>query len=475
MSSSLKILGRDLDSPAAFRMVKRGELRKLFSKVYTTDLESDPEALVMTFRYELLSFFCKGCVFSHRTAFKMHSGERTIFLSGPKARTFTWPGLTVKVLAGPGNHDNDMSFKGLYISSPARALLENLQVSKTINGINKCISREEIETELDGDLDAKGEDYLKKIKGEAGQIAKTFGWESEYSRLSNLIGALLQTRDAVFLKSKKAKARAMGLPYDESRVRLFQSLFDYLRSNRLPYIRSQADPENVFSFMEAYFSNYIEGTTFNIDEAESIVFDKLVIPNREDDSHDIIGTFNIVSNADEMSIIPESFDQLINILQRRHKVLMSSRPTKLPGEFKVKPNQAGNTKFVAPGLVDGTLRQGFEFYEGLPYGFARAAYMMFLISEVHPFADGNGRIARIMMNAELEREGEQKIIIWNSYRGDYLRNLKGLTRNGQCEGYVKMLGFAQEFSGKIPLSSTSDAEVHLVSNKAFDEDEDYAL
>jgi fido (protein-threonine AMPylation protein) len=35
--------------------------------------------------------------------------------------------------------------------------------------------------------------------------------------------------------------------------------------------------------------------------------------------------------------------------------------------------------------------------------------MMFLISEVHPFADGNGRIARIMMNAELVAAGEERI------------------------------------------------------------------
>ena len=32
--------------------------------------------------------------------------------------------------------------------------------------------------------------------------------------------------------------------------------------------------------------------------------------------------------------------------------------------------------------------------------------MMFLVSEVHPFADGNGRAARIMMNAELVAAGE---------------------------------------------------------------------
>ena len=32
---------------------------------------------------------------------------------------------------------------------------------------------------------------------------------------------------------------------------------------------------------------------------------------------------------------------------------------------------------------------------------ARVIYMMFLVSEVYPYDDGNGRIARIMMNAEL--------------------------------------------------------------------------
>ncbi|GAI76162.1 unnamed protein product, partial [marine sediment metagenome] len=30
--------------------------------------------------------------------------------------------------------------------------------------------------------------------------------------------------------------------------------------------------------------------------------------------------------------------------------------------------------------------------------------IMFVISEIHPFLDGNGRIARVMMNAELVKE-----------------------------------------------------------------------
>ena len=34
--------------------------------------------------------------------------------------------------------------------------------------------------------------------------------------------------------------------------------------------------------------------------------------------------------------------------------------------------------------------------------------MMFLVAEVHPFADGNGRVARVMMNAELIAGGQQR-------------------------------------------------------------------
>lgn len=51
---------------------------------------------------------------------------------------------------------------------------------------------------------------------------------------------------------------------------------------------------------------------------------------------------------------------------------------------------------------------------------ARAIYMMFLVTEVHPFDDGNGRIARIMMNAELVNGGSSKIIIPTVYREDYM-------------------------------------------------------
>jgi len=61
-------------------------------------------------------------------------------------------------------------------------------------------------------------------------------------------------------------------------------------------------------------------------------------------------------------------------------------------------------------LVRGTLARGYEFMQGLPEPFQRAVYIIVLVSEVHPFVDGNGRLARIMMNAELVAGKQERII-----------------------------------------------------------------
>ena len=53
---------------------------------------------------------------------------------------------------------------------------------------------------------------------------------------------------------------------------------------------------------------------------------------------------------------------------------------------------------------------------------------MFTISEIHPFLDGNGRMARVMMNAELVKEDQAKILIPTVYRDDFILALRKMTR-----------------------------------------------
>jgi Fic family protein len=193
------------------------------------------------------------------------------------------------------------------------------------------------------------------------------------------------------------------------------------------------------------------------------------MPARNEDSHDILGTYHIVSGKKEMATCPSEANDFLDIMRRRHEVLLQSRISKKPGEFKDKNNRAGNTEFVDKQLVVETLKKGFEWYSLLQEPFAKAVYMMFLVSEVHPFPDGNGRIARVMMNAELSTKGLTKIIIPIVYREDYMGALRKLTRQRVADAYVKMLLRAHEFSSTLIGNSIDEMEKHLIECDAFKE------
>ncbi|MCK4747108.1 MAG: Fic family protein, partial [Bacteroidales bacterium] len=162
-----------------------------------------------------------------------------------------------------------------------------------------------------------------------------------------------------------------------------------------------------------------------------------------------------------------SADELFSVVQYRHRVLMSARIDQKPWMFKDRNNVSGRTSFVDMNRVKGTLIRGFDLCRALRLPFSRAAFMMFMISEVHPFLDGNGRIARIMMNAELVAEGQSKIIIPTVYRDDYLGALRKLTRQSQSEPYIRLMLRAFDFSETVEGDQMEEMRQHLESCNAF--------
>ena len=224
------------------------------------------------------------------------------------------------------------------------------------------------------------------------------------------------------------------------------------------------------AFWEAYFSNYIEGTTFTVEEAKSIVLDGAVVANRTEDSHDILGTYAIVADS-EMRRTAEDPDEFFGLLQARHATLMGGRPA-MAGALKTLPNQVGMTLFVDPALVEGTLREGWRRLAELDTAWERAVYTMFLVSEVHPFTDGNGRIARVMMTAELVAGRQSKIIVPTGFRSDYLSALRRLSRDDDPSVYIKALRFLHDYTAQIDWTTHASAEADLRSTGAFEETDD---
>jgi hypothetical protein len=140
---------------------------------------------------------------------------------------------------------------------------------------------------------------------------------------------------------------------------------------------------------------------------------------------------------------------------------MEQRPEAYPGQFKLEPNRAGNTWFVEPQLVRGTLIEGSSLARSVPEGLPRAIYYAFLVSEVHPFADGNGRISRLLMNAELSRLGEARIIIPTLFQEEYVDCQRQLSRQNDPIGLIHVLALTQRWTAGFEYSDV-DALIESV-------------
>ncbi|MEO5889158.1 MAG: Fic family protein [Ferruginibacter sp.] len=453
---------------------KEKKLRKIAPRIYSGNLTDNADAIIRRNLFTILGTLYPGAILSHRSAleFKPTSAGH-IFLTYTYTKKISLPGITIRFMEGPGPIEDDNRLSGeLYVSQQERALLENMQVSRYPGSESKILSLPEIEERLEAIIRVKGETGLNAVRDKAKEIAEYLGMQKEYEKLNKLIGALLNTKSSKILSSPLAMARAFGNPYDPARLPLFEKLFIQLKQQvfkNVPERNTTAQSFKNVAFFEAYFSNYIEGTEFELADAKKIIETNTPMPDRDEDSHDILGTYHLVSNKTEMNIIPGNPEELLAILLYRHKILLSARTSKKPGELKDKNNRAGETHFVDHKLVKGTLIKGFDFYQALTDPFARAAYMMFLISEVHPFLDGNGRTARVMMNAELVKQGQSKIIIPTVYRDDYMGTLRLLTRSQDPSAYIRMLLRAQEFSATIVGDDMDEMQKHLEASNAFKE------
>jgi len=457
------------------QLVKEGKLRLLIPKVYTSDFTDSDENIVRRNLWSLLGHLYPKAVISHRSALEFRASPLgNVYLTFSYRRVLRWPGVTIRLAKGPGPlTDDSPMYDGLFASSLERSCLENLTAGRTVEGEKRTLEKQAVEDKIAELLRSKGREALNAFRDRARVIAKECGWGKSFKSLNGIVSSLLATKPVGGLSSPEAIALALGTPYDNNRVQLFEKLVGELRHGTLQVREEKTitpDSFRLFAFFESFFSNYIEGTTFPLEDAREIIESGRPQKARPADSHDILGTYAICSDAKEMSRLPADGEDFLDILRRRHGVLMRGRPDMIPGGFKVRANRAGNSVFVDPKLVPATLMKGFELFPLLPSPLARALYMMFLVSEVHPFEDGNGRVARLMMNAELTAAGQAKIIIPTVYRDDYLLNLRRLTRKHDPRPYIRMMDRAHAFSHWLEPSTYHELKIQLEESYAFVEE-----
>lgn len=470
---SLLIYG-ELDS-AAIRTVQRrlkaGELQRIAPGLVSSMAPEAWPSLIARERIRVLASLFPGAIVGFRSAFFGGTPQDgVIHLNYSYNRATNLPGLKVVLIKGSPNLSGDAHMMGrnLFFPSLPRLLLENLAPSR--GTLPKAVGRLAVEERLLSICDARGEDALSRLREEAKELAQPLALESEFFVLDEIVGSILGTRESR-LQSATGKARTAAIPYDAERLALLEKLAARLRDTPLIQPVSVTSTEAAranFAFLESYFSNFIEGTEFDVQDARAFVLDGKAIEVRPKDSHDVLGVFRQAIDRGWSNQTLAVGEGVLMQLRTRHADQMRERPEVGPGEFKVKSNRAGNTEFVDPKLVRGTLVEGSQLLPSVPEGTARALLAMFLISEVHPFADGNGRLARLVMNAELSVMNSCRIIVPTLFREEYLDCLRVLTRDGNPEPFLTAMQKIHHWSSAFSYENLDDVIATMKACNAFE-------
>jgi Fic family protein len=451
------VFAEDLPDSTIHDRVARGDLARLARGIYTTDVGTEPADVVRRAWREIVGRRFPGAVVTDRSAKWAQPHDGYLFIASQRDAALELPGLTVVSRRAAGPAEGDIAIgAGVHMASRPRALLDNTRPTRG-RGERPAATmrRAELADWIDHLCAVDGPQAVRAYRDAAERLTDVLDASPERVKsLNELVGAALGTRPSTS-SSAALRARSAGVPFDQSRVTRLELLSGYLRNvlTTHPALPADGDRRATLPFWEAYFSNFIEGTEFTPDEAERIVFEGDVPAARLADAHDILGTYQLVSDDAALRHGTASAAEFVDLLREWHGVILGGRPDKRPGQLKRSPNQAGATTFVPPDLVEGTLRRGYEILETLTTPTQRGTFVAFLVAEVHPFDDGNGRLARAVMNAEYVAGGEQRAVIPTISRNDYLRALRRLSRQDQPDLFVTYLDRIRRWTARMDWSA----------------------
>ena len=127
-----------------------------------------------------------------------------------------------------------------------------------------------------------------------------------------------------------------------------------------------------------------------------------------------------------------------------------------PGKYKSKPNHVITVdgeihKYCEPLKVPDEMEKLIDFINNSklhPVELAARVHHRFVA--IHPFADGNGRVARLLMNLIFMKEGFVPVIIKNEDREEYYKALMEADK-GNFDVFLSLIAGEEERSLKIML------------------------
>ena len=224
-----------------------------------------------------------------------------------------------------------------------------------------------------------------------------------------------------------------------------------------------------------YHSNAVEGNSLTLGETRSLILHGLTARGKPMRDHlDIQGHDDAVK-AIERAVKEEQ--QLTEVFIRNlHRVLLKEpyqneaigpdgrRTTRLitPGEYKTTPNNVrtstGETyHFTPPEQVKPAMSDLIDWYRNREaageHPVITAAAVHYRFVRIHPFDDGNGRMARLLMNLLLIRHGYTVAIVQSGQRARYLQELERADRTEDLAQFIDYVASCCEYALNLYLQA----------------------
>ncbi len=177
--------------------------------------------------------------------------------------------------------------------------------------------------------------------------------------------------------------------------------------------------------LHTYHSNAIEGNTLTLSETQLVLEEGITIGGKTLREH--LEATNNARAFDLMENITKKKKTIDHItIQEIHEAVMSgiieesgkyrTKNVRITGATKTPPDW---TKVV--GLMDNLIE---ETAESKKHHVETAALLHYMFVEIHPFVDGNGRVARLITNLYLISRGYPPIVLKKEDRMKYYRVLR---------------------------------------------------
>ena len=253
------------DHPRAVvnRAFAAGHLHKLAHGLYTP--EPDKIAVVNAEWTTILGREYPGAVIVDASARALRPTNGHLFIDHRRRNPFVLPGLVIDPREGPGRVDGDgRGPGGIFMSSVERGLLDNFAVAN-----ERLMSDADVTRWVEDLLTTRGVAYLTVIRERARDLAPKVRRQVAFERLDKTVRSAMATGPTRSYAGL-ATVRRSGAAVDPRRIERFAALATFLteQAPEIAAVSSQfAARRTLLAFYESYFSNYIEGTEFTLDEA----------------------------------------------------------------------------------------------------------------------------------------------------------------------------------------------------------------